>query len=111
MSMADLLAQEPALDAMALTPEEVSEVEAEVKYDGYVRRQMRDVERMRRMEEKRIAPSIDYARIVGLSSESRELLQARRPLSLGEASRIPGVTPADLNLVLVAMSRSGRSDR
>ena len=88
-----------------LTPQERSEVEAEVKYEGYVRRQQRDVDRLHRMESRRIPAELDYGAVKGLSAEARERLLTRQPITVGEASRLPGVTPADVNLLLAVMSR------
>ena len=101
------LAAEPALRDLALRPDELSEVEAEVKYAGYIARQEAQVERMRRMDARRIPVDFDFATIAGVSAEGRERLATRRPLSVGEASRLPGVTPADLNLLLVALGARG----
>jgi tRNA uridine 5-carboxymethylaminomethyl modification enzyme len=104
----DLVAANATLAAMALSPAEMSEVEAEVKYAGYVERQALEVERLRRMEHKRIPAGFDYAAIPGLSNEARGRLLQRRPLTLGEASRIAGVRPADVNLLLVLLARRER---
>ncbi len=101
----DLLAQSAPLRACALSFDELSEVEAEVKYDGYIRRQERDVERLRQLEAKAIPHDLDWARLRGLSAEARDKLRARRPLTVGEASRVPGVTPADVNLMLALLAR------
>ncbi|MFN3486571.1 MAG: tRNA uridine-5-carboxymethylaminomethyl modification enzyme MnmG/GidA, partial [Planctomycetota bacterium] len=76
-------------------------VEIEVKYEGYIRRQAQDVERFRRLEEKLIPESFDYRRVRHLRFEAREKLERIRPRSIGQASRIAGVTPADLQLLLV----------
>ena len=71
-------------------------VEIEVKYEGYIRRMMREVEKMEKMERERIPQDFDYNRVDGLSSEAKEKLTRTRPLSLGQASRIPGVSPSDV---------------
>ncbi len=76
-------------------------VEAEVKYEGYAERQRREVERLKRMSSTPIPEWIDYDAVPGLLSEAREKLKKVRPLSLGQASRIPGVTPADLAILAV----------
>ena len=104
---ADLLAWDPQFAAMALTCGELAELEAEVKYAGYVERQAMEVERLRRMEQKRIPAAFDYAAVPGLSNEARGSLQQRRPLTLGEASRLAGVRQADVQLLLVVLSRGG----
>jgi len=96
----------PALIAMALTPSERSEVEAEVVYDGYIKRQAMEEERMRRLEHQTIPKGFDYGALTGLSNEARQQLVARQPLTLGEASRLSGVRPADVHLVLTMVRRS-----
>jgi tRNA uridine 5-carboxymethylaminomethyl modification enzyme len=83
-------------------PRSVAEqVEIEFKYEGYIARQTVEVARFRRLEEKLIPESFDYGRLQHLRFEAREKLQRVRPRSLGQASRIAGVTPADLHLLLV----------
>jgi tRNA uridine 5-carboxymethylaminomethyl modification enzyme len=94
----------PELAALGLTAEERSEVEAEVKYSGYVDRQAREVEKLRRLEGRHIPGELEYGAIRGLSAEARERLAARRPLTIGEASRLAGVTPADVNLLLAVLA-------
>jgi tRNA uridine 5-carboxymethylaminomethyl modification enzyme len=103
VAAADLLAWNETFAAMQLSPAELSEVEAEIKYAGYVDRQAMEVERLRRLEHRRIPASFDYASLPGLSNEARARLQQRRPLTLGEASRIAGVRQADVQLLLVGL--------
>ncbi len=79
------------------------EVEIEVKYEGYIKRQLEQVERFRKMESKRIPEDIDYDEVPGLSTEVRQKLKAVRPVSIGQASRIPGVTPAAITALLIHM--------
>jgi tRNA uridine 5-carboxymethylaminomethyl modification enzyme len=105
----DLVEKSAAFAALALTAGELAEVEAEVKYAGYIARQQLDVDRLVRMERKRIPADFDYAAVPGLSAEARARLLQRRPLTLGEASRIAGVRPADVNLVLVLLARGERA--
>ena len=104
-TLVDLLARAPALAALGLASEELSELEAEVKYAGYIHRQSFEVERMRRMEGRALPRDMRYGEIPGLSYEARERLALRRPMTLGEASRLAGVTPADLNLLLAVLGR------
>jgi tRNA uridine 5-carboxymethylaminomethyl modification enzyme len=89
-------------------------VEVEVKYRGYIDRQERQVERMARMEDVRIPPGLDYSAIPSLLTESRQKLAAVRPVTLGQAGRISGVTPADIHILSVwldALSRrSGENE-
>lgn len=83
-------------------PEDVKEqVEIQVKYAGYIEKSNQQIERMRKMETKKIPENIDYDDIHGLASEAREKLKEVRPLSVGQASRISGVNPADVSILLV----------
>ena len=82
------------------------QVEINVKYAGYVDRQKDDVARAARLDEKVIPPALDYSAVKGLSFEARSKLLARRPATIGEASRIAGVTPATISLLLVHLKRT-----
>ena len=88
------------------TPEKsvVTEVEIQIKYEGYIRRQMAEVERNRKLENMRLPADIDYEKIEGLRIEARQKLSANRPLTLGQASRISGVSPADISVLLIRLS-------
>jgi len=88
--------------------EELAEVEAEAKYAGYIARQQLEVDRLRRLEHRELPADLDYAAVPGLSNEARARLQQRRPRTLGEASRIPGVRPVDVQLILVLVARRER---
>ncbi|MER2235441.1 MAG: tRNA uridine-5-carboxymethylaminomethyl(34) synthesis enzyme MnmG [Candidatus Limivicinus sp.] len=78
-----------------------TQVEIRLKYDGYIRRQLRQVEDFRRMEEKELPPDLDYDSVVGLRLEAREKLKRIRPKSFGQASRISGVSPADVAVLMI----------
>jgi tRNA uridine 5-carboxymethylaminomethyl modification enzyme len=80
-------------------------VELNVKYEGYIRRQERQVEELRRMEGRTLPPDLDYGAIVGLRLEAREKLAAVRPADMGQASRISGVSPADIAVLMIHLSR------
>jgi tRNA uridine 5-carboxymethylaminomethyl modification enzyme len=88
-----------------LPPDVQEEVEIQVKYDGYIDRQLRDVERFRSMEREAIPPGLEYGAVHGLSAEVREKLSRLRPVSLGQASRISGVTPAAMAALMVHLRR------
>lgn len=105
VSAADVVAWDATFAAMGLSPAELSELEAEVKYAGYIERQAMEVARLRAMEQRRIPPSFDYEAVVGLSREARARLSQRRPLTIGEASRLAGVRQADVQLLLVKLGR------
>ena len=92
---------------VSLSREVATEVEIAIKYSGYIRRQEEGVERLRHLEEARIPKNLDYAIVSGLSAEVREKLASLRPLSLGQAARIPGVTPAALSLLAIHLKRAG----
>ncbi|MSQ46786.1 MAG: tRNA uridine-5-carboxymethylaminomethyl(34) synthesis enzyme MnmG [Deltaproteobacteria bacterium] len=89
----------------ALLREAATEVEVAIKYSGYIRRQEEGVERMRHLEELRIPHTLDYTRVSSLSAEVREKLTSIRPASLGQAARIPGMTPAALSLLAIHLKR------
>ncbi|MFA6948868.1 MAG: FAD-dependent oxidoreductase, partial [Eubacteriales bacterium] len=75
--------------------------ETEIKYEGYVKRQKADAERMRRMDDRRLSPDLDYSSMSGLRLEARQKLESARPLTLGAASRISGVSPADITALII----------
>ena len=81
------------------------EVEISVKYAGYIERQMRQVAEFSRMEQRLLPPDIDYESILGLRLEARQKLSAIRPLNLGQAGRISGVSPADLAALMVWLDK------
>lgn len=84
------------------------DLEIESKYEGYIQREGQAAERRSRMEHERIPDEMDFSTIRGISSEGREKLARSRPLSVGQASRIPGVTPADVSVLLVALAQYRR---
>lgn len=90
-------------------PEDVcQQVEINIKYDGYIRRQMKQVEQFKKLEQKKIPEDIDYEDVGSLRIEARQKLESYRPISIGQASRISGVSPADISVLLVYLeSRSG----
>ena len=93
-------------------PSDVSEaVEIEIKYAGYILRQIKDVEHNKSSENKKIPIDFDYKRILGLSTEAQGKLATIRPISLGQAARISGVSPADISLLSVWLKRSQPTDK
>ena len=92
----------------ALDPELGEKIANELKYEGYIARQQKQVEKFRRMELLKIPASIDYAQIRGLSAEGRGKLSKISPATLGQASRIPGVPPSDIQLLWVAIESARR---
>ncbi|ACK62760.1 MULTISPECIES: tRNA uridine-5-carboxymethylaminomethyl(34) synthesis enzyme MnmG [Bacillus] len=84
-----------------LSDEVKEQVEIQIKYEGYIEKSLQQVERMKKMESKKIPVDIDYDAISSLASEARQKLKDVRPLSMGQASRISGVNPADISILLV----------
>lgn len=111
------LIKRPQLDYECLTPfdktrpdypkEVFEQVEIELKYDGYIRRQEAQIREMRRLETKKIPHDIDYKHIDGLRLEAREKLEKVRPENVGQASRISGVSPADISVLLIYLTKEG----
>ena len=85
----------------SLNLDEAAELEIEVKYDGYVKRQTEAIERFRRLEDAPIPEWVDFGAVNGLSTEVKERLSMLRPISLGQAARMPGITPAAVSLLAV----------
>ena len=79
--------------------------EIEVKYEGYIRRQKAQVREFRRMESRALPADLDYAALPGLRIEARQKLAALRPQNLGQASRISGVSPADVSVLMIALAQ------
>ena len=88
-----------------LPPVVREQVEISVKYEGYIRRQEKQVEDFRKMSSHRLPPDIDYSQLQGLRLEAREKLNAVRPLDLGQASRISGVSPADVAALMMYLEK------
>ena len=110
VSLADLL-RRPAVsyealavldpDRPVLTGAEALSVEVQVKYQGYIARQLAEVARHERLESKMLSPDLDYSAITGLRIEAAQKLNAQKPLTVGQASRISGVSPADISVLLI----------
>ena len=79
------------------------------KYDGYIRKQVNEVEKLRNLENKKLSDTLDYNSIRGLRLEARQKLSDIRPLTVGQASRISGVSPADINVLLIYLEKEMRS--
>jgi tRNA uridine 5-carboxymethylaminomethyl modification enzyme len=78
-----------------------------VKYDGYIKRQMEQIERFKRLEEVSFPEGFDFSSVIGLSTEVMEKLKKIKPYSLGQASRISGVTPAAISILMVNLKKQG----
>ena len=103
LSYGDLTPFDP--DRPALAAEITEQVEISVKYAGYIDRQNRQVEELRRLEDRPLPPDVDYLGIQGLRLEARQKLDKIRPLNLGQASRVSGVSPADVAALMIYLER------
>jgi tRNA uridine 5-carboxymethylaminomethyl modification enzyme len=101
-----------AIDADERLVEQVQmQVEVQAKYNGYIERQQDEIDRQRRHETTRLPEDIDYGQVRGLSSEVRQRLREVRPATIGQAARVPGITPAAVSLLLVHLKRHGSGKR
>ncbi len=92
-----------------LSEDVIEQVEIEIKYEGYIERQMKQVEQFKKMEKKLIPSDLDYQDVSSLRLEARQKLSAYRPVSVGQASRISGVSPADISVLLIYMEQKYHS--
>ncbi|MBI2167630.1 MAG: tRNA uridine-5-carboxymethylaminomethyl(34) synthesis enzyme MnmG [Candidatus Omnitrophica bacterium] len=91
-----------------LSEEEIRHVEFNIKYEGYISRQVAEAKALKHLERRRIPETLHYEKILGLSREAREKLSKVRPRSIGQASRIPGISPCDLSLLSVYLEKLSR---
>lgn len=91
---------------LPLTEEIIEQVNIEAKYAGYIAKQHREIERLRRLEERPIPPDFDYNAVLGLRNEARDKLRLFRPATVGQASRLPGVNPPDVSILLIYLERA-----
>jgi tRNA uridine 5-carboxymethylaminomethyl modification enzyme len=109
VSHADIVALDCVGDA-GIAAEFAAQIEVRARYDGYIKRQQLEIERQRRQERASLPDDLDYQRVRGLSHEVRQKLAEARPATLGQAARLPGVTPAAVSLLMVHLKRYGRLD-
>ncbi|OIJ16999.1 tRNA uridine-5-carboxymethylaminomethyl(34) synthesis enzyme MnmG [Anaerobacillus alkalilacustris] len=88
-----------------VSPEVAEQVEIQIKYAGYIEKQVQQIERMKKMDDKKIPENLDYNVISGLATEARQKLSEVRPLSVGQASRVSGVNPADISILLIYLEQ------
>ena len=93
----------------SVPPNVIDEIEASVKYEGYIKRQKTDIERLQRNENTPIPKNIDYKNVVGLSNEVKQKLSEAQPESIARASRLPGITPAAISLLMVHIKKHRRA--
>ena len=95
-------------DRPVLTKQEIEEVEIQIKYEGYIKLQDSQVEKFKKLESKKLSDDIEYSKLNGLSLEARQKLDKIKPLSIGQASRISGVSPADVSVLLIYLEQQKR---
>ncbi len=92
-----------------ISEKSAKQVETEIKYEGYIKRQLREIEKFRNLENIKIPEEFDYEKVHGLSNELKEKLSAVRPLSLGQASRIDGMTPSAITAMMIMLKASDKN--
>jgi tRNA uridine 5-carboxymethylaminomethyl modification enzyme len=102
----ELIGPLPASQDDRLAPQIRAQLEVAAKYAGYIERQEEEIARHRRNEETRLPPDLDYSSVAGLSNEVRQKLAQTRPATVGQAARVPGVTPAAVSILLVHLKKS-----
>ncbi|MDO4869637.1 MAG: tRNA uridine-5-carboxymethylaminomethyl(34) synthesis enzyme MnmG [Bacillota bacterium] len=95
----------------AMTKQQQTMMEVQIKYEGYIIKQKQQIEKFKRLENKRLDPEMEYEKIDGLRIEARQKLSKFKPLSVGQASRISGVSPADINVLLIYLEKMRRSSK
>ena len=85
------------------------QVEIEIKYEGYIQKQLKQVEQMKKLEKKQLPADFDYKQLGGLRLEAQEKLNKIKPLNIGQASRISGVSPADVSVLLIWLASQKES--
>ena len=91
-----------------LSYHEKTQLEVEIKYEGYINKQIQQIERYKKLEDKKLSEDLDYEAIEGLRIEARQKLSQVKPLNIGQASRISGVSPADINVLMVYLEKKRR---
>lgn len=94
------------IDRPELDPNVFEQVEIEIKYEGYINKQLHQVEQMRKLENKKLPADLDYTSLIGLRLEAQEKLNKIKPISIGQASRISGVSPADVSVLLIWLAQN-----
>lgn len=93
-------------DRKPIAEDVIEQININLKYDGYIKRQLRQVEQFKKMEKKKLSDNIDYSQINGLRNEAKQKLNMYKPVSIGQASRISGVSPADISVLLIHLEQT-----
>ena len=88
----------------------IEQIEIEIKYEGYIQKQLKQVEQVKKLEKKQLPSDFDYTTLAGLRLEAQEKLNKIKPLNIGQASRISGVSPADISVLLIWMAANKNQD-
>ncbi|MDE7020280.1 MAG: tRNA uridine-5-carboxymethylaminomethyl(34) synthesis enzyme MnmG, partial [Lachnospiraceae bacterium] len=99
------------MERKPLPADVIEQVEIEIKYEGYIERQLKQVEQFKKMEKKKIPSDLDYQDVGSLRLEARQKLESYRPVSVGQASRISGVSPADISVLLIYLEQKYHSKK
>jgi len=102
-ALSEIDSDRPELDKF-----EAEQVNIQIKYEGYIKKQIEQVEHFKKLERRKIPKDIDYADVYGLRIEARQKLEKIRPESVGQASRISGVSPADMNVLMIYLQTNGK---
>ncbi len=94
-----------------LSMHSITQLEVQVKYTGYIAKQLQQIEKFKKLEDKKLDPDFDYSKIEGMRLEAIQKLNQFKPMSVGQASRISGVSPADINVLLVYLEKLRRSKK
>ena len=86
------------------------QVETYIKYEGYIKKQMIQIEQFKKLENKKLSPELDYDNVINLSNEAKQKLNNIKPDSVGQASRISGVSPSDINMLLIYLEQRRREN-
>ena len=97
-------------DRPALSRHAIDKVQVQIKYEGYITKQLAQIQRFKKLEDRKLDPALDYLSMEGIRLEARQKLAQFKPLSVGQASRISGVSPADINVLMVHMEKNKRSE-
>jgi tRNA uridine 5-carboxymethylaminomethyl modification enzyme len=106
ISYAALAAVDPGRPAVSARARALAETE--IKYEGYIKKQLLQIERFKSLEDKRLPEDFDYFALDGIRKEAKQRLSKVRPRSVGQAARVSGVSPADINVLLIHLKRGGR---
>ena len=98
-------------DRPVLSQHQKTMLEVQIKYEGYISKQMQQIEKFKKLENRKLSQNFDYNEVEGLRIEARQKLNQFRPVSVGQASRISGVSPADINVLLIHLEKLRRKKK